>query len=82
MKLDIPENWRPTTANINALPLPLRRYIHALETRYGPTGDFQTIAILMAQITELQKLLADERREKSQDTLASATAACQRRFSA
>ncbi len=82
MTLDIPENWRPTTANINALPMPLRRYIHALETRYDPAGDFQTIAILMAQIAELQKLLADERRQKDLDRAAPAPASCQRRFSA
>lgn len=82
MTLDIPENWRPTTANINALPMPLRRYIQALETRYDPSGDFQTIAILMAQVAELQKLLADERRRKDRDMAVSTPGPCQRRFSA
>lgn len=82
MKLDIPENWRPTTANINALPSPLRRYIHALETRYDPAGDFQTIAILMVQIAELQRLLAEERRQKNLERTAQAPSPCQRRFSA
>jgi len=81
MKLDIPENWRPTTTSINALPLPLRRYIHALETRHDPAGDFQTIAILMVQIAELQKLLAHERRQKDLDRAASAPTPCHRRFS-
>jgi hypothetical protein len=38
-KLDIKPTWMPTVANINALPEPLRRYIHDLETVCDPAGD-------------------------------------------
>lgn len=84
MRIEISENWRPTTANINALPAPLRRYIRALEAGCDPAGDAQTIAnLLMDQIAELQKLLAEERRRKDRDQAAlSAAGMCQRRFSA
>ena len=34
----IPDNWLPTAANINALPEPLRRYIHDLHTNAYPAG--------------------------------------------
>lgn len=82
MKFDISENWQPTTANIDALPPRLRRYIHALETRFNPAGDVRVIADLMEQVAELQKLLADERRRKDRDRAASGLVRCQRRFSA
>lgn len=81
MTLDIAENWKPTSANINALPDPLRRYIRALETRGDSGADIRTIAMLCAQIEELQKLLADERRQ-SRDRQLSGPRMPQRRFSA
>ena len=31
-------DWTPTADNINALPEPLRRYIHTLETDCDPAG--------------------------------------------
>ena len=37
--LNISPNWTPTPANINALPDPLRRYIHDLKTICDPAGD-------------------------------------------
>ena len=49
------EGWTPTAANINALPDPLRRYIHDLETRCDPTGDVQTIHSQREQINGLLK---------------------------
>lgn len=36
--LDIPDSWTPTVENINALPEPLRRYIHDLQTALDPAG--------------------------------------------
>jgi hypothetical protein len=42
-KLDIPPNWTPTPASIAALPEPLRRYIHNLETSCDPAGDVAEI---------------------------------------
>lgn len=81
MKVDIPKNWTPTSANINALPDPLRRYIHDLESRGGSSADVQTIAMLSVQVEELQKLLADEQRQNRRRA-ASTPSTCQRRFSA
>lgn len=82
MKVDIPKNWTPTSANINALPDPLRSYIHDLESRGGSSADVQTIAMLSVQVEELQKLLADEQRRQSWHRPALAPSMCQRRFSA
>ena len=42
-KLDIPADWTPTNENINALPEPLRRYIHDLETVCDPAGDVREL---------------------------------------
>lgn len=37
-KIEVPEDWTPTTDNINALPNALRRYIHDLQTNADPAG--------------------------------------------
>lgn len=34
----IPNDWTPTADNVNALPEPLRRYIHDIETNCDPAG--------------------------------------------
>ncbi len=34
----IPADWTPTAEIINALPEPLRRYIHDLQTHVDPAG--------------------------------------------
>lgn len=80
MKADIPRDWKPTSANIGALPDPLRRYIHDLESRVDSGADVQTIAMLNVQIEELQKLLAHERRQ-NRHRPAFTPSPCQRRFS-
>ena len=36
--LEIEDTWIPTPENINALPFPLRRYIHDLSTLCDPAG--------------------------------------------
>ena len=38
--------WTPTPENINALPEPIREYIHGLETICDPAGMVQEIALL------------------------------------
>lgn len=80
MKVDIPNNWKPTSANINALPDPLRRYIRDLESRGDSSAEVQTIAMLCVQVEELQKLLSDEQRRQSRHRATPSTS--QRRFSA
>lgn len=61
----IPDSWLPTPANVNALPEPLRHYIHQLETNCDPAGDQRnliiardTIAQLQAHVQELQEAAA------------------------
>jgi len=36
--LKISDNWMPTEENLNALPDPLRRYIHYVHTNIDPAG--------------------------------------------
>ncbi len=35
---DIANDWLPTITSVNALPAPLRRYIHDLQTTVDPSG--------------------------------------------
>lgn len=52
--------WTPTADNINALPDPIRSYIHDLETRCDPAGDLRarrvaedTVLALEAEVASL-----------------------------
>jgi hypothetical protein len=38
MTIDMPEDSTPTPENINALPEPLRRFVHDVETNCDPQG--------------------------------------------
>ena len=48
------EGWQPIPNAVNALPEPLRRYIHDLETRYDPAGDVAALTLLRDQVSQLQ----------------------------
>lgn len=65
------QKWQPTAEHINALPDPIRRYIHDLETRCDPAGDIRTIAVLRderdALLAKCQALEAELERLKSGD---------------
>lgn len=61
--LDIPDDWLPTAANINALPEPLRRYIHDLETRADPSGDVLLIYELRTMVRGLEAMILKDRGE-------------------
>jgi hypothetical protein len=52
------KGWTPTAASVNALPEPLRKYIHDLETNCDPAGLVQQIAALHDQANQLLALLA------------------------
>ena len=56
------DGWLPTPENINALPDPLRQYIHDLETRCDPAGEVRELTIardtVVAQELELEELKA------------------------
>lgn len=58
MIIDISDDWTPTAANINALPQPLRDYIHKLETHMDPAHTLQQVAALQDQVAELQAAVA------------------------
>jgi hypothetical protein len=55
--LHIPDDWTPTAANINALPLPLRRYIMELETHADPAGTIQENYELRAQVRAVEAMV-------------------------
>jgi hypothetical protein len=45
--------WLPDPEHFNALPYPLRTYIHELETRADPAGDVAAIAFLKDTVDAL-----------------------------
>jgi hypothetical protein len=55
------DGWIPDVEHINALPEPLRRYVHDLETRADPAGDVATLAIQRETIAALERLLEEAR---------------------
>lgn len=46
-------DWQPTSENVNALPDPIRRYIHELETDADPAGTIRAKCILEDQVKQL-----------------------------
>jgi hypothetical protein len=52
-------DWQPTPEAINALPEPLRRYIHRLETIGDSAGLVRENTVLKEQLAALSKKLAD-----------------------
>lgn len=50
----LPSDWTPTAANVNALPEPVRRYIHDIETRCDPAGDVAALTLARDQIRQLE----------------------------
>lgn len=59
------EFWTPTSENINALPLPIRRYIHDLTTNADPAGTIAEAACqrenalaLTRRVKELEEEIA------------------------
>lgn len=48
------DGWRETSANINALPVGVKNYIHDLETNADPSGTVLENALLRDQIKEAQ----------------------------
>ena len=50
----VASDWLPTAANINALPLPLRNYIHDLITNADPAGMVCANIFLKDQVHQLE----------------------------
>jgi hypothetical protein len=60
--IKISDDWLPTSKNINALPDPLRQFIHDLETLCDPAGIVRE-NILMKQENEMLRRLMEETNE-------------------
>jgi hypothetical protein len=57
MTLEIPDDWVPTAAAINALPLPLRRYIMQLEMHADPQLTIQENYELRLQVAAVEAMV-------------------------
>ncbi len=51
--------WLPDARHINALPDPVRKYIHDLETRCDPAGDIRELTLLRDQNEALQRKIEE-----------------------
>ena len=51
----IEDDWLPLAININALPEPIRKYIHDIETNADPAGMVAQNQFLRMQVDQLQK---------------------------
>ncbi len=52
--------WLPTPAAINALPEPLRSFIHRLETNVDPAGDQRALVVALDRVNQLSAALASQ----------------------
>ena len=66
--------WLPEPANINALPAPVRQYIHDLEARCDPAGEVAELTLirdqnrmLQARIVQLESRITQMQRKESAD---------------
>jgi hypothetical protein len=62
-----PQPWLPTPANINALPEPIRKYIHNLETLCDPAGIVTQNTLARDRKTQLVARLKDTTSEQHYD---------------
>ena len=60
----IDPNWTPTAENINALPKPLRRYIHDLQSNIDPAGMMRENFRLRQEVASLRKQLRAKSKEQ------------------
>jgi len=56
--IDIPDSWTPTAENLYALPKPLRRYIHDLQTNVDCVETMRENFRLWQENAALRKKLA------------------------
>ncbi len=60
---DSVKHFIPDPEHVNALPMPLRQYIHDLETRCNPAGDVPPIACLRENVQALTVMIDSTRNE-------------------
>lgn len=59
-------DWTPSAENINALPDPIRRYVHDLATRCDPAGELLELYELRTQVRDINTMLAGLRAERDE----------------
>jgi hypothetical protein len=70
--MNVSPDWTPTPANVNALPDPVRRYVHDLETQCDPAGEIARTRLLEDENAMLRaKLMAMSERIAAQAELLS-----------
>ncbi|MET3929516.1 hypothetical protein ABIE51_001403 [Lysobacter sp. OAE881] len=57
--ITIPENWLPTSENINALPRPVRDYIMRLHANTDPAGELRRAMVAEMERDALRKMIAE-----------------------
>lgn len=55
----VPDGWQPTSANINALSLPIRKYIMMLETEADPAGTIRQNVLVSEENDMLRAALTE-----------------------
>ena len=55
--LNIPDNWLPTSENINALPRPVRDYIMRLHANTDPAGELSRAMVAEMERDALRKMM-------------------------
>ncbi len=53
------DNWKPTPKEINRLPLPIRNFIHLLETHADPAGTIRENVLARDEIACLRKMVIE-----------------------
>lgn len=59
MVINIPKDWLPTSDNINALPDPLRSWVHDLETICDPSGMVRDNVLIADENAQLRALIKE-----------------------
>jgi hypothetical protein len=59
MIINIPDNWLPTSENINALPRPLRDFIMRLHANTDPAGELRRAMIAEMERDALRKMIEE-----------------------
>lgn len=62
--MEVTDDWSPTSANINALPEPLCKYIYHLETMADPAGMVRENIMVKQENKMLRELLRERMKAK------------------
>jgi hypothetical protein len=57
--INIPDNWLPTSENINALPRPVRDYIMRLHANTDPAGEISRAMVAEMERDALRKMIEE-----------------------